>query len=69
MDSLEVEQWYNIARETSYSCPADSDCNTGATRGRATMQALASNADKGVSNCPCYHCVCVSALGKVRQPE
>lgn len=49
MDSLEVEQWGDIARETSYCCPAASDSNTGAIRGRATVEVLASNADGGLA--------------------
>lgn len=68
MDSLEVEQWGDIARETSYCCPAASDSNTGAIRGRATVEVLASNADGVLSSCSCYRCVCASAPDKVRQP-
>lgn len=49
MNSLEVERWDNIAWETSYCYPAASDSNTGAIRGRGTVQALASKADKALA--------------------
>ena len=67
MDSVEAEQWDHIAQETSYCCPAASDNNTGVIRGRAAMQALASNAD-GVLAAAHLITVFVLLLDKVRQP-